>query len=171
MPKSHSSFNKSYPHSQKSYSHPGESYSASQKSYSASPDSYTQLSPRRLVLPLIIASALIIIISLLILIHRANLSPEESPLDSEATSQLELAESYASLDPILSITPYYSPDAHFILYATPRDSEPTLLKVELNACDPTLKSLYLSEAESYLKSHNLNPLDYELNPVGLCDDL
>ena len=128
--------------------------------YSSHPTPHLQ--PKRFVLPLIIISALIIIISLLALIYHYNSNSSESLDDPSELLQDELAASYAALDPVLSITPYYSPDAHFIIYATPRDSEPTLLKIELNACDDTLKATYLAD---------LDLSNYELSPVGLCDNL
>lgn len=77
------------------------------------------------------------------------------------------ATEYIKKDPILKITPYYDEENNHFSISVKNDK----VTINLNACTDSLKSKYILEAQNYLKNHDLDPLDYDIDYIGLCDNI
>lgn len=81
------------------------------------------------------------------------------------------ASDYVKKDPILKITPYYDEENnHFQIVAEEKNGA-IKVTANLNTCTDTLKSQYISEVQNYIKNHDIEPTNYDITYVGLCDGI
>lgn len=101
-----------------------------------------------------------------------NHKKDEMILSSIGEYKAEIAaEEYAKKDPIYTVTPYYDETKnHFQIVAEEVNNKPKVT-INLNTCADEQKPAYIKEAHQYLEKQGIKPADYDINYVGLCDNV